>query len=422
MFGHFCGGLGLTVLLSLGFAWAVNSFGNELEVVRGQFGQTWQGWLSFIFAPILCAGLLSMLVGKYLPRTSKSPKSLQSIVHVFESNRAHILGTEIAAFFVLSVVSLSAGVSLGRFGPCVALGAMTANFLGSKFGFVNEDVLSLSAACAAAAVTTSLGTPLAAIAFAVEVSKSPHGFNFRSLLIFVVIGFISGRFFGASPRMLTIIENESWRMFSSVSEVALAVAIGICSYILSQAFSLLYDLCIQARHFVNPKVTLNHFGGGPVLGALALTLIYLACPFAAGTSESTVRHSLGGSSSPSDLGAIIVFKMLATCVSLSAGFQGGTTGPCLVMGCCVGSALLTVVSGYGVHLSVAPHVAASAGAAAMVSAVINLPLFAIIFTCELFDSFHGVIFVLLATTVAYSLTSLHASTTSKHSETDVMYS
>jgi CIC family chloride channel protein len=119
-----------------------------------------------LLAPVVGSLAMGYLLFKYFPdaRGSGVPQTKAAL---YARGGRISLGTVFGKFFCTSA-TLASGISLGREGPSVQVGAGLASVLGRALGLSPAKVKALLPVGAAAAVAAAFNTPLAAVLFALE--------------------------------------------------------------------------------------------------------------------------------------------------------------------------------------------------------------------------------------------------------------
>ena len=98
------------------------------------------------------------------------------------------------------------------------------------------------------------------------------------------------------------------------------------------------------------------------------------------------------------LGALVVLKVVATCLTLASGGSGGIIAPSLFLGAAAGGFLGVLLRLMG--MSVAPHLYALVGMGAVLAAVVHAPLASILILLELTQDHKIILPAMLATVTA----------------------
>ena len=265
------------------------------------------------------------------------------------------------------------GLSLGREGPSVHLGAASASQLGLWVRIPHNSLRTLVGCGAAAAIAASFNTPLAGVAFAMEVVLMEiTASNLTPVILASVGGATLGRlFYGSSTAFLVPPLS-----LASLWELPYIVAMGIPIGALAAAFIVLVRTLTRAtRH---RPWWLRMVAASVLIGGCAI-----AVPEVMGIGYDTVNLALVGRYALGALATIAAVKLAATAVGIAAGVPGGLIGPSLVMGATAGGVL-----GY-IGNSLAPVNAseiglyAMLGMGAMMGATLQAPLAALLALLEL---------------------------------------
>lgn len=298
-----------------------------------------------------------------------------SVTHVLDRLHNHQgqlpLRNVIAQFFG-GAASLISGQSVGREGPAVHLGAGTASLLGQWLRLPHNSLRTLVGCGVAAAIAASFNTPMAGVIFAMEVVLMEY--TITSFLP-VILASVSG----AVVTQVVFGEHSSFAVkpieMNSLLELPFMALAGVVIAVLAVLFSKL-QLTLYRSQQLPTIVRFTIIGA--TTGAIAV-----AVPEVMGLGYDTLEAAMLGQLGLQALLVVIVAKTLATAVSTGLGMPGGLIGPILVVGGCVGGVL-----GFAGN-ALYPEQASSAGfyvtlgMAAMMGAVLNAPLAALIAILEL---------------------------------------
>lgn len=320
-----------------------------------------------VIGALLAIGL-AYLIGRGKLRTG--------VVHVLERlsyNEGQLpLKNAVLQFFGGAIV-LGGGLSMGREGPCIHLGATSGSLLGQWFRIPHNSLRTLVGCGVAAAIAASFNTPLAGVAFAMEVVLME--FTVASLTP-VILAAVSGATIGQLVYGASTVFYVPPVALASLWELPYIVLMGIVIGAVAAAFVVLVRTLMRAtRHW---PWWLRMAAAGVVTGGCAM-----ATPQIMGVGYDSVDLVLAGSFAFATLAAIVVFKLVATSVCLAAGLPGGLIGPTLVIGAAAGALLghmgqtLAPVDASDLGLY------AMLGMGAMMGATLQAPLAALLALLEL---------------------------------------
>ena len=119
-----------------------------------------------VAAPALGGLLVGLLVYRFMPqRRNYGPADVIQAVREQDAKMSIGIGLGSAA---LSILSIGAGASVGRYGPAVHLGASLSAWVGERFKLARGQRLALLGCGVAAAIAASFNAPLAGVLFAHE--------------------------------------------------------------------------------------------------------------------------------------------------------------------------------------------------------------------------------------------------------------
>lgn len=274
--------------------------------------------------------------------------------------------------FFGGIASVVSGQSVGREGPAVHLGAGMASFIGQWLKLPNNSLRTLVSCGVAAAIAASFNTPMAGVIFAMEVVLMQYTVtSFIPVIIASVVG-------AAITKL--VFGDESGIVISAVSmnsllELPYIVFGGI---VIATAAASFYRLQFLFAKFMQTPIVYRLLAAGILTGCVAIFV-----PQVMGVGYDTLNQALSGSLSLNLLLVIVVAKIVCTTCSIGLGVPGGLIGPSLFVGGCLG-AVLGIVGNM-----LFPEQASNAefyvilGMAAMMAAVLNAPLAALVAIIEL---------------------------------------
>ena len=295
-----------------------------------------------------------------------------------------------------NAASIGVGASTGREGPVVHLGATLAAWVAARLDF-DRSMSRTLLGCGVAAATTSLfNAPVAGVLFALELVVGHQALKSAApIVIASVTGtMVSRTYFGAEPAF-------------TIPEIAL---ISIWEF---PAFMLLGVVCALAAMALNWSILLTQnvvartpgpIWLRPAIGGLAIGVIAIWLPHILGVGYQAADTALRGGFALELLLALIVFKIVATAISLGTGFGGGVFSPSLFLGAMVGGAFGTLAGGAFPELFSGVPAYALIGTAAVAGAVVGAPLTTIFIVFELTDSSAMTVAVMVATVIASLIT------------------
>ena len=297
-----------------------------------------------------------------------------------------------------SAVSIGVGASVGREGPIVQIGSALGSTVGQLLDLDTRALRLLVGCGAAAGIAATFNAPLAGALFAMEVILGVGTVQtFTPLVVASVAATaISRHYMGDDPAF-----DVPVYQLVSAWELGLYAILGLVSAFVAVAFSrglyLVEDLWdrIPFPEWAKPVL------GGLLIGAMALLV-----PHVMGVGYESISGVLtgdGGFAIPLMLG-LVAAKILATHLSLGAGFSGGVFAPSLFIGAMLGGAFGLAMGALLPSDMVAPSGAyAVVAMGAVVAATTHAPLTAILIVFEMTSDHRIIVPLMLSCLVASTL-------------------
>ena len=318
------------------------------------------------FAALFIVAYVLYRLTKHEPMAGGSgiPQVKGVILGLMRFNWFRILYVKLAA----GVIGLGAGLSLGREGPSIQLGAVTAQGVSRFLGRSRMEERYLITSGASAGLATAFNAPLAGVIFSLEEIHR----NFSAVVLLpamtaaLTATFISRLFFGRD----TIFNFYGLPPMPLDHHMVFALLTAVLAGI----------LCAGVLGFVLPPV----LGGGNLLvNRLAVTTLPLDL-----------------------LILLLVGKFVFTLVSYGTGVPGGFFLPMLVLGALTGSICAHFLVAFGLILPLhTPNVIVIA-MAAFFAASVRSPITGTVLICEMTGSFSHLMTLAMASALAYVVAEL----------------
>ena len=295
-------------------------------------------------------------------------------------------GTVLAAF-----TSLSAGASLGQYGPIVHMGAL----IGGLFRKYNLHSVSLSndifLGCGvAAAISAGFQAPIAGVIFAHEAIL--RHFSMRAIAPIAISSICAasvGEWLGLSENILAL--NVSAQPL--LNQVP-ALLVG--GFIFSMIAVFIMKSTLTGVEAVNKL--------GLPIGYLALVAVFglgtigMMVPETIGIGMQALSSILSGNYETSILFLLFCAKILAVLLSICFGFVGGFVSPALIIGALSGALLSALLSSTGFQVSSVTLMIA--GMAAVSGTIVGAPISMVMLVFELTKSYDFAVSAMLSVVVA----------------------
>jgi H+/Cl- antiporter ClcA len=352
------------------------------------------GW----FAVLLAVGGILYWLTRHEPMAGGSgiPQVKGVILGLMRMNWFRILWVKLTA----GVIGLGAGLSLGREGPSIQLGAVTAQGVSRFLGRTRMEERYLITSGASAGLAAAFNAPLAGVMFSLEELHR----NFSAVVLLPAMTaamtstFVSRLLFG---RALTF-------NFQSIPRVPLDIHIlyAILVAVIAGLGGVIFNFGL---------LNINRFYSIPIFKNLYMKITFaLLC---AGILGFVLPQVLGGGNRLVDelatkffplhlLFALLIGKFIFTLISYGTGVPGGFFLPMLVLGALVGSICAYFLSAFQLILPSHGANIIIIAMAAFFSGSVRAPITGTVLISEMTGSFYHLMILGMASAIAYIVAQL----------------
>lgn len=355
---------------------------------------------SFEELDLLTRGLLplagALMLGLMLHRLAVQDRKV-GIVHVMERlnyHQGYISFRSAVVQFVCGVGTVVSGQSAGREGPAVHLGATFSSLMGQWMRLPNNSIRTLVACGCAAAISASFNTPISGVIFAMEVVMMEYtiaGFT-PIILAAVSAAIVTQAVYGSEPAF-----NVPALTMNSLLEIPWILVIAIIIGVAAAVFIHLVEN--MGRHLHRPVLLRIAIAG------LLMVPFALAIPETMGIGYDTVNETINGQLGFWLLLGVGVSKLLITSLTIGLGMPSGVIGPTLFMGATLGGAMGLIGAQLIPEQASSIGFYAMLGMGAMMGAVLQAPLAALMALMELTRNPHIILPGMLIITTSSLVTS-----------------
>jgi chloride channel protein, CIC family len=386
----------LTLLLSLVVGVLVGLVSVAFILITGRLAAHMypaggSGWRR-ILVPTLGALSTGILLAKYFPsaRGSGIPQTKYALV----VNDGRILLKTVVGKLLCCSTSLASGISLGREGPAVQIGAGVASVVGRNAGLSVERVKSLIPVGCSAALAAAFNTPIAAVMFTLEeVLGDLHATVLGTAVLSSAASWMVLHYFlGDDP----LFHVPDYRLVHP-AELAVYAVLGVVGGLGSVAFVKL--LLKMRERFL--RLPLKTVWAQPVVGGLTVGLIGYFFPAVLGVGYTYVDRVLNGDAVLETVIVLGVLKLLATATCYASGNAGGIFSPTLFMGAMMGAATGGIAHKLFPGITAGPGAYALVGMGTAFAGVIRTPFTSVIMIFELTRDYTIIVPLMISNTIAY---------------------
>lgn len=351
-------------------------------------------WWHLLLAPT--AG--GLLIGIFV-HVTHGGRRVATVANVIEANAIHDARLPLKPGLwsaLASAASIGVGASTGREGPVVHLGATLAAWLAERLHLSPALTRTLLGCGVAAAVAASFNAPIAGVIFALEVIMGHYALHaFAPIVVASVAGTIVSRIhLGDFPAFIipdyTIVSFAEFPAFALLGVVSAVVAIVFMKT--TFATQDLFERLI-------PKAWARPAVGGLLIGAVATQF-----PHILGVGYEATDAALKELFPLSLLLTLLALKLLATSISIGAGFGGGVFSPSIYLGAMTGGAFGIAAASLFPEIGSSHGLYAIVGMGAVAGAVLGAPMSTIFIVFELTGDYQITIALMVATSIASLIT------------------
>lgn len=396
----------LSVLIGAAGGFVAIGFRSLIALFHDVFFETIAGELGHPLLFPLVPAFGMFLVGLVLKFAREAegpgiPEVMAAVVKEGGVIRPRVIGVKAIA----SALCLSSGGSVGREGPIIQIGSALASTLGQVFGVSRERLKILVGCGAAAGISATFNTPIAGGLFALEVILGDFTVNtFTPIVLSAVIATAISRHWLGDQPAFSIPPYEMISLWELAYYSGLAVVVGL--------LCVAFIKVVPAVETLFERLRIRQPHRRPLAGFL-VGVIGIGYPEVFESGYETVSNTLHDPPVTTFLIALLVFKLIATALTIGGGGSGGVFAPTLFLGAMTGGAY-----GQAIHY-LWPSTSAGAGAYALVgmgafvAGTAHTPLTGLVMLFELTDSYQIILPLMLATIISVI--------TAKHFEPESIY-
>ncbi|PSB17123.1 CBS domain-containing protein [Phormidesmis priestleyi ULC007] len=358
-------------------------------------------WVVLPIVGLVGGFLAGLLIERAAPEATGSgiPQVKAALGHVSIALNARVAIVKLFS----TLLSLGSGLTLGRQGPTVQIGAAIAAQLSAWVPTSPEHRRQLIAAGAAAGLAAGFNAPIAGVLFVVEeLLQDVSGLTLGTAILASFIGAVVSRLLGGGG--LNVNMTGLYTSFS-IAEIPLFIALGILAGLFGALFNrgVLLSLAFNRRSL---KVGLPwRIGFAGLISGLAVAFLPAVLRDTASLQEVWLTSALGWKITA----LIFVTKFILTLIASGSGAPGGLFAPSLILGSALGYLVSTAAQHLqlmGIPLGVEfgeglITTSALAGMGAFFSAVTRGPITAIVIVFEMTTNFNLVLPLMIGSVTAY---------------------
>lgn len=336
-------------------------------------------------------GLISgVLVFKFAPETKGSGIPFVKMVMARMGNITRV--RTIVIKFLAGVAGIGTGLSLGREGPSVQLGAGAGALVGKIFKMKGTDQGKLIAAGAGSAIGATFNAPIAGTIFVLEelVNKFSASLLFPVLVATVTASSVARHFLGNNPSFtIPYITHDL-----SFEGISVCIILGIVAGFLGVAFA---KIIYKNNEFFEKMDKIPNWLK-PAIAGFGIGVIGIFIPYVLGSGNLSVDLLLQHKLALSVVVLVFAVKFFVTPFCFGSGAAGGIFLPMLMLGSFLGYIVASIFNMFGFHVDVV--VMAMIGMGAFLASVARTPITAVVMVFEMTAGYTHILPIMLSAAIA----------------------
>ncbi|MCK1423048.1 MULTISPECIES: chloride channel protein [unclassified Bradyrhizobium] len=347
-------------------------------------------WQRTLLVPMI-GGLVLALIGLYFARRVKG----QQLADAIEANALYGGRVSFRGSLLISIQTLLSngfGGSVGLEAGYTQICSMFGSHVGQRLAARRNDMRLLVACGAAGAISAAFSAPLAGAFYAFEVVLGAYT---SAGLVPVIASAVTAWLVARQLTHQSFLMVPGFPSPVSVEMIGQTVLIGIiCAFV-----SILVMLAVAFSERCFQRITVFKGFLRPILGGLLLGSLALLTPTVLGAGHGAMQILLVSNPTWLLLTTTIVFKILASAISLGSGFRGGLFFASLLLGALIGQLYSIVLTGPLPTLALQPGTAAIAALAALGTGVLGAPFSMVCLALEITGDFSVTVGAVVASSV-----------------------
>jgi len=360
------------------------------------------GWIYWtVLTPALGGVFVGLALHYWVPGAVGS--GVPQVKLAYARYAGHVPFRDALGKFMLGIVQIGSGGSLGREGPTVQICAGVSNQLARLASVSRQNQRRMTAVGVAAGIAAAFNAPIAAVTFTLEEIVGDLDQTMLSGVI-VAAAIAAAVERGISGQHPVFEVHQAFTLGHASSLVSYAV-LGLLSAVVSVMFTdSLLGLRTWFKQFTLVPKWVHPAIGGTLTGTLAvLAMWWLKQRGITGGGYPTLALALTGFLPANVMVGLCVLKLAATVCSYASGGVGGILAPALFIGGMLGGTV-----GY-VDVALFHHSTDSIGAFALVgmgavfAGIIRAPMTSVVIIFEMTGSYGLILPLMIANMSAYAL-------------------
>jgi CIC family chloride channel protein len=350
---------------------------------------------AWVILPIIGLGF-GFLAGWLVQRLA--PEAVGSGIPQVKATLANVptkLSWRVAFVKLISaIIALGSGLTLGRQGPTVQVGAGLAAGMSRWVPTSPEHRRQMIAAGAGAGLAAAFNAPIAGVLFIIEeLLQDLSGLTLGTAIIASFIGGVISRLLGGGSLQLNL-QSMHYSSSFSLLEIPMFLILGVFAGLLGALFSRGLILSIKTYQRLHISLPLRVALAGFISG-----LIVALLPESYRDNTGLREYMITNEANIPFAAIAFIAQFILTLIAFGSGAPGGLFAPSLILGSCLGQ----IIGGCEFYFwgLGSPTTYALAGMGGFFSAVSKVPMTAIVIVFEMTTDFNLVLPLMIVSVTSY---------------------
>ncbi|HSO09364.1 MAG TPA: chloride channel protein, partial [Desulfoprunum sp.] len=351
------------------------------------------GWRLLLLPLLPLVGMVLLIPLSLLFPGEVNGYGLPAFLRKVNLENGIIRARSIAIKIIATALTIGTGNSAGVEGPIAQIGGAIGSQAGQLFRVSGSRMKVFIAAGAAGGIAGMFNAPIAGIFFAAEIVLlgTYEISSFAALVIASAMATVVTRGWYGEMSVFTI---PQYSVVNYLVEIPLycllAIFIGLAAVLFIRVFYAVRDRYRAMR--IHPQLK-------PLTGALLIGGIGIFYPQVMGDGYDYMEDILHGQGIAWVMFALVLFKILATSITLGSGGAGGVFAPSLFIGAVLGGAFGSIAHRLMPDLTAGSGAYATVGIGAVLAAATHAPMTAIFLLFELTGNYQIIIPIMITSII-----------------------
>jgi len=386
--------LALSIVLGILSGLAAVLFSLAIDRTNHMFFGLAPGYFRLFAIPAGVSVVTGILLAKVFPdvRGSGVPQTEAA----FRLHQGAIPGRVPIGKFLVGVLCIGSGHSMGREGPSVQIGGGIAAAIARWLHLSPERAKMLIPVGAAGALSAAFNTPVAAVIFALEeiIGDMNAGLLGSTVVASVAAVIVERSILGNAP----LFHVPPYNLVHPAELIGYA-ALGI----IGGFVSLLFCKSLLALRAAFQRLSPSTRWIQPAMGGVAIGLLLIVSPAVMGVGYEYVDQALNGGMVLKTLLLLCFLKLAATVISYSSGNAGGIFAPSLYIGAMAGGAVGMIVRRVAPFPTGDPGAYALVGMGTLFAGIIRAPMTSVFMIFEITQDYQILVPLMVANLLAFMI-------------------